>query len=429
MHLKLIILNITIGIMLFATTIVQASTREQKALIAVVKQNSIDVIDLLDNKEITVDYNGEFKSPIINNTGSLIAYLKGKDLYVASTTKNYTTPIKITDNCERVSYSWFNDDTLIYSSNEGGINVFNYGIQNFAPLLESEEVYTNLKCDTNGNIYAHKSFYYGNNAIENLGIIKYNPYSKEEKTIINAVETDVENDNNGLNPQILEVSKDNRYVYIALSCNSASINADGVPFGVYDIKKDEFIKFEDLKILDKCNSMAVNPMNSSKIAFNLGAGRELYLNKTIGYLDINRDSLELLLPQDEISVNDAYSYNLEAKGIVTMNPSFSADGKTLYYAASNANQDGEEQWFKVSHSIYSMDLSSNEIKRITFPENQFDFLPKYIEATKELIFLRTKEIDGECSLWKIKNLTETMITDNIKPAIFNTNSVIDLFIQ
>lgn len=76
MHLKLIILNITIGIMLFATTVVQASTREQKALIAVVKQNSIDVIDLLDNKEIIIDYNGEFKSPIINNTGSLIAYLR-----------------------------------------------------------------------------------------------------------------------------------------------------------------------------------------------------------------------------------------------------------------------------------------------------------------------------------------------------------------
>lgn len=429
MPLKLIILNITLGIMLFTTTIVQASTKEQKALITVVKQDSINVIDLLDDKEIIIDYDGEFKSPIINNTGSLIAYLKDKDLYVASTTKNYTEPIKITDACERVSYNWFNDDTLVYSSNQGGINVFNYGIQNFDTLLESEEVYTNLKCDTNGNIYAHKSFYYGSNAIENLGIIKYNPYSKQEKIIINAVKTDVENDNNGLNPQILDISKDNKYIYIALSCNSASINADGIPFGVYDIKKDELIKFDDLKILCQCNSMAVNPMNSSKIAFSLGAGRELYLNKTIGYLDINRESLELLLPQDEISINDAYSYNLEAKGIVTMNPSFSANGKTLYYAASNANQDGEEQWFKVSHPIYSIDLSSNEIKRITFPENQFDFLPQYIEANDELIFLRTKEIDGECSLWKIKNSKETMITDNIKPAIFYTDFVIDLFVQ
>lgn len=404
--------------------------QNNEALVAVVKQDSINIVDLLNDEEKVIDSDGDFESPLINDTAQFLAYIKEGDLYV-STIKKYTQPIRITQNEKGISYDWLNDNILIYSSNQGGIKAFNLNTQSTDTFIDSEEVYKNLKCDNDGNIYANKLFYYGENATEDIGIIQYNIYSNQEKIIVNTVKTNLEKNNYGLNPKVLDISDDSRYVYIALAYNSASINADGVPFGAYDTKKDELIKFENIKMLCQPYQypIAINPKDSAKVIVNLGSGRELHLNKTLAYIDIEKENLDLLLPQEQLSIVDTYSYNLEAKGIVTMSPSFSSDGRTVYYAASEAKtvDEGYEQWFKVSHSIYSIDLNSKNIKRITFPQNQFDFAPKYIEASDEVIFLRTDNVSGMCSLWKIKNSKETMITDNIKSAVFDTDSVIDFF--
>ncbi len=429
-----------IALMFSITNLVSKNVQQNyKALAAVVKQNSINIVNLINGEETIIDSDGEFRKPIINNTGQLLAYLNDEDLYIASITNKYSKPIRVTQNEQNVSYDWLNENILIYSSNQGGIKGFNLNTQNVDTFIESEAVYNDLKCDSNGNIYANKSFYYRQNVkgnselfIENIGIIQYNVYSKQERVIVNAVKTDIEKNNYGLRPKILNISDDNRYIYIALCYNSSSTSADGVPFGAYDIKKDELIKFEDIKMLYQLyqsNPIAINPKDSSKVIVNLGSCRELHLNKTLAYIDIEKENLELLLPQEELSIIDTYSYNFETKGMVTMSPSFSKDGKIVYYSASETKtiDEGYEQWFKVSHPVYSMDLNSKNIKQITFPQNQFDFAPKYIEASDEVVFLRTNDISGMCSLWKIKNSKETMITDNIKSAIFDTDSIIDFF--
>lgn len=209
--------------------------------------------------------------------------------------------------------------------------------------------------DKKGNIYGNVYRYYTKDDgqyIEPKGLIRYDLALAKESLIIPARPWDDEKGDSGLNPLVAGISKDGEFIYIWCKSRAGSLNADGVPFGVYDVKNNKFISYDDKQIfaLAYKDNFAINPVDGKMPVINNGGVREMNVNKTIGTIDAINGTFNPILPENMIATtNDEYS--MTAKGMVTMTPSFSPDGKKVIYSAANANSDAE-QWLKAPHNIY-----------------------------------------------------------------------------
>lgn len=391
-----------------------------------VKEDSINLYDLINNKEILIDTKGDFKSPIISQAGKAVAYIKDKDLYIAYLDK---APFEIIKVDIEGSYNWYNPNLLLYSTANGGINLFNLETKQNKVLLKDDNVYKNFVIDKNNNIYAEKYFYFGQNSIENLGVIKYNLSSLSQNTVIDAIP--MSNDDYGFIPQIACISKDKSYIYIYCLFEGNSLSKDGVPIGIYDINNQAFNQIDNLLSIPN-NSIAVNPIDNTKFVVNSGSGRDLNSNKTITLIDSTKKSADYILPNEMLPNQENKKVATNLNEIATMTPSFTLDGRALLYAASPAIEWSKTDgylWYKNNHPIYSINLVNKEIKRISYSNSTtFDFAPKSI-SNDEIIFMRINEFNENttASLWKTKNSSETLLVEDIKFVSFDSSTVFDIY--
>lgn len=116
--------------------------------------------------------------------------------------------------------------------------------------------------------------------------------------------------------------------------------------------------------------------------------------KEVVILDIEEDkSFELVRFMDE---------NLVAK-----TPTFSLDGKKLYFSATEGMEPGVgndnefENWFAQYHNIYEYDLESAEVRKLT-EETSFDILP--INLGETVLYFRSQDNElDKFSLLKLNN--------------------------
>jgi hypothetical protein len=381
-----------------------------------VKDKSLWAVNLSNSdKEVIIDKDGIFKNPRISPDGVTVAYTKEESLYIAKIDliKGDNKVIKIADKV--VSYVWENNNNLAYGAEEGGLNGFNLKTQKPSIYIKSEERYENMVSDKKGSIYASVYRYYKKDDgqyIEPKGLIKYDLALSKESLIIPARPWNDEKGDSGLDPLVAGISKDGDFVYIWCKSRAGSLNADGVPFGVYEVKSNKFVPYDDKQIfaLAYKDNFAINPVNGKMPVINNGGVRDMNVNKTIGTIDAINGTFNPILPVSKISTaND--QYNITAKGMVTMTPSFSPDGKKVVYSATNANSDAD-QWLKAPHNIYTIDVKTKKVKRIT-TENNFDFAPKYILKGEGIIFAR-KGGENAISLFKLKGNKEECIAKDIK---------------
>ncbi|MFT5873478.1 MAG: bla regulator protein BlaR1 [Clostridium sp.] len=380
-----------------------------------VKDNSLWTVDLTQsNKEVIVDKGGIFKNPSISPDGVNVAYTKDASLYIAEIDlmQGQKKAIKVADNI--ISYVWGKNTDLVYGAEKGGLSGFNLTTKKSSVYIKSEERYEEMVSDKNGNIYAGVYRHYTKDGSENIeakGLIKYDMALGVEKLIIQSKPWSDSNPSGSLIPKVAGISKDGDYVYIWRKAQSGSLNADGVPFGVYAVKNNRFTLCDDKQVyaLAYKDNLAINPVDGKMPVLNNGGARDMNVNKTIGIVDVIRGKFNPILPEGMRSTTND-QYNMIAKGMVTMTPSFSPDGKTVIYSASNANNDAQ-QWLKAPHNIYTVDVKTKEVEKIT-KGNNFDFEPKYISKGTAIIFAR-KTGENMISLFELKGNKEQCMAKDI----------------
>lgn len=417
------LLSVTTAFMLTVTGAFVSSTlgqtKEKKNaddFAVVVKDNSLCAVNLSKlSNEVTIDKGGVFKNPRISPNGYNVAYTKGQSLYVAATDlkQGQEKTIKVADKI--LSYAWGNNNDLLYSTENGGLNGFSLKTKQSSLYIKSQHRYEDIVSDKKGNIYGNVYKYYtkdNNQYIEAKGLIRYDLALAKESLIIPARPWNDNNGDTGLNPVAAGVSKDGEFVYIWCKSRAGSLNADGVPFGVYDVKNNKFTPFnnEQILALSYKDNLAINPENGKMPVLNNGGARDMNINKTIVTVNVTNGTFETMLPQNMISTtNDPY--NTIAKGMVTMTPSFSPDGKKVIYSASDASND-VQKWLKSPHNIYAIDVNTKRLEKIT-DGNSFDFAPKYILKGQGIVFARMNS-ENNISLFRLKENKEECISKDIK---------------
>lgn len=419
--INLIAIGVAVIIIATGTFISSAlgDTKENKNsndFAVMVKDKSLWAVNLSKSeKEVIVDKGGVFKNPNISPNGVSVAYTRDESLYITEIDliQGQKKTIKVADKI--VSYVWGNNNDLAYSTENGGLNGFNLKTKKSSTYIKSEERYEDMASDKKGNIYGNVYRYYTkDNAeyIEAKGLIKYDLALAKESLIIPARPWNDDKGDIGLNPLVAGISRDGDFVYIWCKSRAGSLNADGVPFGVYDVKNNKFIPCNNEQVfaLAYKDNLAINPLNAKMPVLNNGGARDMNVNKTIGTVDIIDGTFNPILPENMISTTND-QYNVTAKGMVTMTPSFSPDGKKIIYSASNANEDAQ-QWLKAPHNIYTVDVKTKKVEKIT-RGNNFDFAPNYVSKGKDIIFAR-KTGEDTISLFRLKGSEEECIAKDIE---------------
>lgn len=393
----------------------KGSVKNSNDFAVMVKGSSLCAVSLSKtSSEVVIDKNGNFKKPSISTDGRYVAYTKNTGLYIANTELKQGTKktIKISDKV--VSYAWGNSNDLVYSTENGGLNGYNLKTKKTSNYINDKDHYEDIISDKNGVVYAEQ-YKYGTNAdgqtIEPKGIISYSISPGTEKTIIQPKAISNDGNDMGLAPKVAGVSKDRNYVYIWCKTRAGSLNADGVPFGIYDVKQGKLTSYGNQNIIALAynDNLAVNPSNSKMPVVNIGGLRDMSSNKTIGLLNSKTGTFNSILPKGMIAMDSAYGTSV--KGMSTMTPAFSPDGKKIIFSSSKSNAD-TQQWIKQAHNLYIMDMSTKKVLKVT-KGNTFDFAPKYISNGKQIVFAR-KTSENQISLWKIKSNKQECVAKNIK---------------
>lgn len=355
---------------------------------------------------------GIFKNIIISPDGLWVAYTKDTELYTAiidfSSRKNKV--IKVSEKV--LSYAWADNINLVYSVETGGLKGFNLRNFKWTDYVKSKDLYEGLISNKEGMLYGQKFISFiknGEKTIEDKGVISYDIINRKEKLLLPSKPSSTED--LGFMPEAAGLSKDGAYVYIWRKVHSASINTDGVGFGVIEVKNNKFITYDKEKIflLPYKDNLAANPSDSNLLVLNNGTGREMNINKTLVILNLKSGAVMPILPESMTAYVSPYDIN--AKGMVTMTPAFSKDGKKVLFSAAKANED-MQQWHKEPHNIYSVDIVNKKIEKLT-KGNTFDFAPTYISNDKAMVFVR-KTDEKHVSLWKIQGNKEECIASEIK---------------
>ncbi|MBC8059433.1 MAG: PD40 domain-containing protein [Clostridiaceae bacterium] len=411
------ILTITTG---FAISVL-GEIKENKSsndFAVMVKEDGLWAISLSTlGNEIIIDKDGLFKDPNISPKGHNVAYTKDQNLYLAEVDliQGKKQVIKISEKV--LSYTWANNNDLVYSTEKGGLNGFNLGAKKSSRYIESQDMYQGLVGDGKGTVYGDIYMHYTKNGkqfIKDKGVISYELELGKEKIIVPSRPSSEDINgiaDMGLMPTVAGISKDGAYVYIWAKVHSASTNSDGVAFGVYDAKNNKFTTFnkEVIFALAYKDNLAINPLDGRLPVLNNGGARDMNINKTLGQVDVTSGSFTNILPESMIATSKE-PYGLTAKGMVTMTPAFSPDGKKVIFAASKAREN-MQQWTNDPHNIYTVELGTKKVEKIT-KGNSFDFAPNYISKGRAIVFAR--RIGDDISLWRLQDNKEELIAKGMK---------------
>lgn len=419
-------------------TNVLGKTKENKNsndFAVIVKENGLWSVNLSKpGSEVIIDKGGVFKNPSISPNGLNVSYTKGEDLYISSIdlAQGKKEIIKV---CEKVvSYGWPDSSDLVYSTEKGGLNGFNLKSKKSFIYIKNAERYEGIIGDGQGTIYGEVYRYYtksGTQYVKDKGIISYTVALGKEKEIVSSIPSSIEGNDMGLMPNVAGISKDGAYVYIWCKVHSASTNSDGVSFGVYQVKNNKFTQFnkEQIFALAYKDNLAINPVDGKSPVLNNGGARNMNINKTLGIVDVVGGTFTPILPNNMISGGGLYG--MTAKGMVTMTPAFSPDGRNVIFSSSKANED-MQQWDKEPHNIFTVEIETKKVKKIT-KDNTFDFAPTYISKGQGIVFAR-KTDKNHISLLRLQGNKEICIAKDIKLAEnswyyghYTLNSSLDIY--
>jgi|GEM_PF-5522334 len=197
----------------------------------------------------------------------------------------------------------------------------------------------------------------------------------------------------GTDPQPSKFSPDGKTLFVWLRPASASISADGVPYGLYDLATKKLTPSSSLDESTPSQALAYNENVSfsqvGSFALLAGTSRMMYETKYLQIINYTASSLD-------------------AKGIPTENlipamPNLSKDGQKLYFAAFTGQDPLASSVpayeYPLQRQLYA--YSREEIKALTNDTTYRCEAPHLLNDNTHLFFGRINNETNEMSLWLI----------------------------
>lgn len=377
----------------------------------VVKEDGLWALNLANpQQQVRLAKSGIYNDIIISPEGKWVAYTKDSELYTALIDFNPAKGQIIKVSEKILSYAWVDNFNLVYSVEIGGLKGFSLKTLKWTDYVKSKDLYEGLISNKEGILYGQKFISIiknGEKTIEDKGIISYDIINRKERLMLPSIPISTED--LGFMPEAAGLSKDGSYVYVWRKVHAASVNTDGVGFGVIEVKNNKFITYDKVSLLTYKDNLAANPKKSNLLVLNSGIGREMNVNKALIILNIKSGASIPALPDNFTAY--VGPDGITVRGMVTMTPAYSKDGRKIIFSAAMANED-MQQWHKEPHNIYSVDTVNKKIEKLT-KGNTFDFAPSYILNDNAIVFVR-KTDENHVSLWKIQNNKEECLCQGIK---------------
>lgn len=220
--------------------------------------------------------------PIISKAGNAVAFQHGDSLFVYDfASKN--TMLLMND---VYSYCKGPMDTFIASSIEKGIVSFNISGEATVlvePVNESQykKEYGALSLSNDNTLLTYSSLLLEGSYAYSEGVWLYHMSSNKKELIVSGRRST--EDTIGEAPEPGKWSKDSQNLFIWLRPASASLTADGVFYGLYNVDSKQLIKEEDYALTYNEN---VNLLDNGSILLLSGSDRMMYQNKTLKTFDI-----------------------------------------------------------------------------------------------------------------------------------------------
>lgn len=356
------------------------------------------------------------KQPVISPKGGYAAYLDQGKLCIISLKNGW----QLTLAQGGLSYAWADENTLVYSFEDGGLYQYSLSDKRIQRLGDQNAIYRDITCGKGQQAYARRETFETRSDgtyVTSLGIYSIDRKSGQESVLIPGRLSSEEGYELGYGPEIAGISKDQTVLYIWDRTMSGSTSTDGIRLAYYMLKDGEFMQHtydelmafeEDTVLLRNKGNISSNPADPMVVAINSGSGREMYYNKRAGVLNLaNRQFLP---------------FTGEEK--TTMTVSFSKDGTGVYFSMADAinllsladspTDEGYayhvKRWYEeMPHNIYYADGRTKEMKKLT--DGGFDFQPMPIDQNT-FLFIR-RENETAYSLYKMEKGREIKLADNL----------------
>lgn len=387
---KALVLLLTGMLVLGAFSVLGANalygTMEQKTkngYVVIVKENELWQVDFNGSQLRKLDGGENLTKPVISPKGGYVAYLKEGRLLVCNLNNGMVK--QLADSC--LSFDWNGEEKLAYSKESGGLQLVDILSSQTTQLGKSDFRYEDITCGKDGAIYVKKQrISQGENLLLSTGIYRLEGDLGLETLLLTGYPEGTAAYEMGFDPTIAGISEDGNYLYVWDRTLSASLSADGVSFGVYDLSKAQYTPCAQAGgILQAPGNFSPNPQNPLEVAFNRGSGREMGAGKQAGLLETAECRFTPFLSPD----------------LTSMTVRFAPDGTSIYFSAGAAATQ--------TYSLYRKDGKTGDVTRLT--NGQFDFAPLPLEDGS-LLFLRG-ETNG-FGLWKLKDGREMPVVSGIR---------------
>lgn len=341
-------------------------------------EDGLYCVNMEDGKKTLLVRVTGISEPVFSGDGKAIAFTRDGDLYAYDfSAAKARLLLEAADSC------CAGPDGVFYaSSQKAGIVAVNPQTAKSSVLVPAEKdtSYINLKLSPDLKLLAYDLAVSGAANQDKGGTCLYDTATKQERMILKAAKP---NDKSlGERSVVAKWSPDSGKLLIWLSSWSASLAADGVGAAVYDVAAGKLTELEDGALAYDENVSFAGP---DVFAMITGGGREMFRYKSLSLFDLGsgKSGKALGMP-----------------GFVPSAPCYSADGKSLVFAASPAVKAGDD-YKNQSAAISKRQIymyKDGKTLQLTEDSGYRSEVPLFTKDSGYILFARVKA-DGEKSLW------------------------------
>lgn len=346
--------------------------------VAYAAEDGLYCVNMGDGKEALLVKGTGISAPVFSGDGKAIAFTRGGDLYAYDFSASEARLLLE----DADSYCPGPDGGFYASSQKAGIAAVNPQTAESSILVPAggDTSYTHLKLSPDLKYLAYDSAVSGTANRDKGGTWLYDTVTKQKRIILKAVKPD--DHSLGARSDVSKWSPDSGKLLIWLSSWSASLAADGVGAAVYDVAAGKLTELEAGALAYDENVSFAGP---DVFAMITGGGREMFRYKSLSRFELG---------------SGRSGKALETPGIIPTTPCYSADGKSLVFAASpavKAEDDHKNQMAAISkRQIYR--YKDGKLLPLTKDSAYRSEAPVFMKNNDYILFARVKA-DGEKSLW------------------------------